>query len=56
MEKCNHNPNDRTSTLEEIKPNRKTMVKPQFRNFYCTKCGELFIFVKENGNFIEVNK
>lgn len=50
--KCNHNPYDVNSTLQEV--NRKFMTSPDQKFFVCKECHQGLKFIKnEDGDFIE---
>lgn len=48
---CNHNPNDKNSTLEKI--NKRVMVTPTTFWFRCNKCYKGFKFVKNDNGELE---
>lgn len=50
--KCNHNPYDVNSTLQEVK--KRVMISPDTKYFMCNECHQGFKFVKnEDGDFVE---
>lgn len=53
---CNHNPNDSsTSLLIDSKKWLGVLQSPRQYKGICKKCGQIFTFIKVDGEFIKFN-
>lgn len=48
---CNHNASEKDTTI--VFSNKKNMVNPEVKFGYCSECGEIIEFVKQDGKYIK---